>query len=59
MLLSLLLVMLAIPVSADQISLRPSANLLFKQPDLMRPGQCVLYQEGGGGRLLTEPRYYL
>lgn len=56
---ALFLAMLAMPVSADQTFLRPSASLLFKQPELLRPGQCVLYQEGGGGRLITEPRYYL
>jgi hypothetical protein len=56
---ALFLAVLAMPVSADEPLLRPSAGLLFKQPELLRPGQCVLYQEGGGGRLLTEPRYYL
>lgn len=58
-LLVLVLAVLAMPVSADEPFLRPSAGLMFKQPEILRPGQCVLYQEGGGGRLLTEPRYYL
>lgn len=46
-------------VQADEAALRPSASLLFKQPDMLRAGQCVRYEEGGGGWVMTEPVYYL
>ncbi len=44
---------------ADDPVLRPSARLLFKQPELLQPGQCVRYEEGGAGWVLTDPLYYL
>jgi len=34
-------------------------RLLFAQPDLAKPGQCVMYREGGAGWILTEPVYWL
>lgn len=43
----------------DEPGLRPSARLLFQQPDVMRPGACVMYREGGSGWILTEPVYWL
>lgn len=39
--------------------LRPSAELLTKPPEWLMPGQCVRYIEGGGGRLLVAPSYFL
>lgn len=39
--------------------LRPSARLLFKQPDLLRPGQCVRYREGGAGWVMTDPTFHI
>jgi len=53
------LALLALPAVADEIALRPSAKLLFKQPELLRPGSCVVYEEGGSGWVVTEPVYYL
>lgn len=53
------LAVLAMPVLADEPSLRPSARLLFKQPELLQPGSCVAYQEGGSGWVATDPVYYL
>ena len=44
---------------ADDPTLRPSARLLFKQPELLQPGSCVVYEEGGSGWVITEPVYYL
>lgn len=58
----LLLLFLAILVTAaqaDEPSLRPSARLLFKQPELLRPGACAMVKEGGAGWILTEPVYWL
>lgn len=56
----LLLAALALPVLADESPvLRPSARLLFKQPELLRPGSCVAYKEGGSGWIVTEPVFYL
>jgi hypothetical protein len=58
-LLPVLLALLATSVLADEAPLRPSARLIFKQPDLLRAGQCVMYKEGGAGWVLTEPVYFL
>jgi len=44
---------------ADEQPLRSSARLLFKQPELLQPGRCVVYEEGGAGWIATEPVYYL
>lgn len=44
---------------AAEPQLRPSAGLLFKQPELMRAGACVIYREGGAGWVLAEPVFYL
>ena len=57
--LAVLLAGLACAVQADEAALRPSARLLFKYPDMLRAGQCVRYEEGGAGWVITEPVYYL
>ncbi len=44
---------------SDDPALRPSAQLIFKHPELLQAGQCVRYEEGGHGWILTEPLYYL
>lgn len=50
---------LTLNVQADEPPLRPSARLLFKQPEMLRAGQCVRYEEGGGGWVMTDPVFYL
>lgn len=55
----ILLAMAAAPVLADEPGLRPSARLLFQHPELLQPGHCALYEEGGSGWLLPDPVYYL
>lgn len=55
----LLLALLAIPALADEPLLRPSAHLLFKYPEMLQPGQCVRYEEGGAGWVATDPLFYL
>lgn len=50
---------LAIPAQAAEPQLRPSAQLLFKQPEMLRVGQCVRYEEGGAGWVMTDPVFYL
>ena len=50
---------LALNAQADDAPLRPSARLLFKQPEMLRAGQCVRYEEGGAGWVVTEPVFYL
>ncbi|MBP5986155.1 MAG: hypothetical protein KA538_03115 [Azonexus sp.] len=57
----LLLAMACLSFSAQAVepALRPSAQLLFKQPELLRPGSCVRYEEGGAGWVATDPVYYL
>lgn len=50
---------LSLPALAGDLPLRPSAGLLFKQPELMRAGACVMYREGGAGWVLTDPVFYL
>lgn len=57
--LALVLAALVLPVQANEPALRPSANLLFKHPALLKPGSCVAYREGGAGWILVEPLYYL
>ena len=46
-------------VFADETALRPSASLLFKQPELLKSGECVRYQEGGTGWGGTSPRFFV
>lgn len=55
----LLMAALALPAGADDLPLRPSAQLLFRQPELLRPGACAMLYEGGGGWILGAPRYWL
>jgi hypothetical protein len=50
---------LTVPALAVEPALRPSAQLLFKQPEMLRPGSCVRYEEGGAGWVATDPVYYL
>lgn len=50
---------LSFSAQAVEPALRPSAQLLFKQPELLRPGSCVRYEEGGAGWVATDPVYYL
>lgn len=54
-----LLLTISLTAFAEEPLLRPSARLLFRQPELARPGSCVILREGGGGWILTEPGYYL
>lgn len=53
------LALLAMPALAEETALRPSARLLFKQPELLQAGSCVIYEEGGSGWVVTEPVFYL
>lgn len=55
----LVLACLGLPTLAAEPLLRPSAGLLFKQPEMMRAGACVMYREGGAGWVLTDPVFYL
>ncbi|KAB2924957.1 MAG: hypothetical protein F9K30_08550 [Dechloromonas sp.] len=55
----LLLALLVSPALADEPLLRPSARLLFKYPELLQPGHCVRYEEGGAGWVITDPLFYL
>ena len=50
---------LALGAIASEPTLRPSAHLLLKQPEMLHPGRCVVYEEGGGGWVITDPVYYL
>lgn len=54
-----LLLILAGVAGADEPALRPSAKLLFAQPELMRPGACAIYREGGAGWIATDPVFWL
>ena len=45
--------------AVEPVVLRPSAKLLFKQPELLHVGQCVRYEEGGAGWVVTEPLFFL
>lgn len=55
----LALACLSIPAQAVEPALRPSATLLFKQPELLHVGSCVRYEEGGAGWVASNSRYYL
>lgn len=55
----LLISLLAVPAFAADPALRPSARMLFKAPELLKPGSCVAYREGGSGWVMTDPVYYL
>lgn len=54
-----MLLLVGAPVLAEVPALRPSASLLFKAPELLRPGSCVRYQEGGAGWIAREPEFFL
>ena len=58
-LLPISLLLLAGAAVADEPALRPSARLLFAQPELQQPGACVMYREGGAGWVVTEPVFWL
>lgn len=53
------LVGLTFSAQAAEPVLRPSARLLFKQPELLKSGQCVRYEEGGNGWVMTDPVFFL
>ena len=53
------LALVATPALAADPALRPSARLLFKQPEMLQAGKCVVYEEGGSGWIMTDPVYYL
>jgi len=53
------LLWLAFSAQASEPALRPSARLLFKEPGMLQVGQCVRYDEGGAGWVMTEPVFYL
>ena len=55
----LLLLGLAWPALAAEPVLRPSARLLFKAPEMLQAGRCVLYEEGGAGWGSVTPEFYL
>ena len=55
----LALAWLALSAQAVEPVLRPSARLLFKQPEMLNAGQCVRYEEGGVGFIITDPVFYL
>jgi hypothetical protein len=50
---------LAFAAQAAEPVLRPSAQLLFKHPEMLRTGQCVRYEEGGTGWVMADPLFYL
>jgi hypothetical protein len=53
------LALLALPALADEPVLRPSARLLFKKPEMLQAGHCVVYEEGGSGWIITDPVFFL
>ena len=53
------LALLATPALAVEPLLRPSARLLFKEPEMLQTGRCVVYEEGGAGWVMTDPVFYL
>ena len=55
----LLSALIAASALADEPVLRPSARLLFNKPELLQPGACVAYKEGGSGWIMTDPVFYL
>ncbi|WP_415035505.1 hypothetical protein [Azonexus sp.] len=48
-----------LPALAEEAELRSSASLIFKYPELLQAGTCVMYREGGAGWVMVEPVYYL
>lgn len=58
-LIAVLLAGMAHVAQAGEVPLRPSARLLEQRPTALAAGQCVRYEEGGAGRVMTEPVYYL
>lgn len=49
----------ATQAQAGEPALRPSAQLLLKEPVAARPGSCVMYREWEGGRSSAQPAYWL
>lgn len=56
---AVVLVGVSVVASAADDTLRLSDRMVFRQPDLARPGACVLYREGGSGWFQTEPEYWM
>lgn len=46
-------------VAQDDATMRLAGRMAFPQPQLAKPGACVMYREGGAGWILTEPMYWL
>lgn len=55
----LVLLGLAFPALAAEPVLRPSARLLFKAPEMLQFGHCVVYEEGGASWASVVPEFYL
>lgn len=55
------ILLLACTVSAfgQDDAMRLSGRMLFPDPELAKPGACVMYREGGAGWILLEPVYWL
>lgn len=51
--------LLTTAASAAPEGMRLEERMLFRNPDLAKPGACVMYREGGAGWILTEPLYWL
>lgn len=55
----LALFLVALPAVADDLPQRPSARLLAADPAAFAAGRCVVYREGGSGRLAVTPSFYV
>ena len=40
-------------------ALRPSARMMFAQPEFLHAGTCVMVREGGAGWIATDPVFWL
>ena len=45
--------------TAAEDNMRLAGRMLFKLPELAKPGACVMYREGGAGWILTDPVFWL
>ena len=57
--LAAVLALLTSSALAGEPAQRPSARLVLAGPEVLQPGRCVVYREGGDGLLITEPSYYV
>ncbi|HMV00554.1 MAG TPA: hypothetical protein PKD04_05685 [Rhodocyclaceae bacterium] len=52
-------ILISAVAGANEPALRPSARMMFAQPEFLHAGTCVMVREGGAGWIATDPVFWL